>query len=31
MKTIFEEQGIEYRQVGDYMLSNVKLDEQEEY
>ena len=31
MKTIFEEQGIEYRQMGDYMLSNVELAEQKDY
>ena len=23
MKTIFEQQGVEYRQAGDYMLPNV--------
>lgn len=31
MKTIFEEQGVEYRQVGDYMLPDVELTEQTEY
>lgn len=31
MKTLFEEQGIEYRQMGDYMLSNVELAEQKDY
>lgn len=31
MKTIFEEQGVEYRQAGDYILPNVELDEQKEY
>ena len=31
MKTIFEEQGVEYRQAGDYMLSNVELAEQKDY
>ena len=31
MKTLFEEQGIEYRQMGDYMLSNVELNAQQEY
>ena len=31
MKTIFEQQGIEYCQVGDYMLPNVELDEQKKY
>ena len=31
MKTIFEQQGIEYRQAGDYMLPNVELDEQKKY
>ena len=31
MKTIFEEQGVEYRQAGDYMLPNVELDEQKKY
>lgn len=31
MKTIFEEQGVEYRQAGDYMLPNVGMDEQKEY
>lgn len=28
MKTIFEQQGVEYRQVGDYMLPDVELTEQ---
>lgn len=28
MKTIFEQQGVEYRQVGDYMLTDVELTEQ---
>ena len=31
MKTIFEQQGVEYRQVGDYMLTNVELAEQKDY
>lgn len=31
MKTIFEEQGVEYRQVGDYMLPNLGLNAQQEY
>ena len=31
MKTIFEQQGVEYRQAGDYMLPNVELDEQKKY
>lgn len=31
MKTIFEEQDVEYRQAGDYMLPNVGMDEQKEY
>ena len=31
MKTIFEHQGVEYRQMGDYMLSNVELAEQKDY
>ena len=31
MKTIFEEQGVEYRQMGDCMLPNVELDEQKKY
>lgn len=31
MKTIFEQQGADYRQVGDYMLPNVGLDEQKGY
>lgn len=31
MKTIFEQQGVEYRQAEDYMLSNVALDEQKKY
>lgn len=31
MKTIFEEQGVEYRQAGDYMLPNVGLNAQQEY
>lgn len=31
MKTIFEEQGVEYHQAGDYMLPNVELAEQNEY
>lgn len=31
MKTIFEQQGVEYRQVGDYMLPNVGLNAQQEY
>lgn len=31
MKTIFEQQGVEYRQVGDYMLPDVELTEQTEY
>lgn len=31
MKTIFEQQGVEYRQVGDYMLPDVELTEQKEY
>ena len=30
MKTIFEEQGVEYHQAGDYMLPNVELAEQNE-
>ena len=28
MKTIFEEQGVEYHQAGDYMLPNVEQAEQ---
>ena len=32
MKTIFEEQGVEYHQAGDYyMLPNVEQAEQNEY
>lgn len=31
MKTIFEQQGVEYRQTGDYMFPNVELTEQTEY
>lgn len=31
MKTIFEKQGVEYRQAGDYMIANVGVAEQEEY
>jgi len=31
MKTIFEQQDVEYHQVGDYMLPNVALAEQKEY
>lgn len=31
MKTIFEEQGVEYRQAGDYMLPKVALAEQKDY
>ena len=31
MKTIFEQQGVEYRQAGDYMLPNVGMNEQKEY
>lgn len=31
MKTIFEQQGVEYRQMGDYMLPNVGMDEHKEY
>lgn len=31
MKTIFEEQGVEYRQVGDYMLPNLGLNAHQEY
>ncbi|WP_177919126.1 TnpV protein [uncultured Eubacterium sp.] len=31
MKTIFEQQGVEYCQVGDYMLPNVGLNAQQEY
>ena len=31
MKTIFEQQGVEYHQAGDYMLPNVELDKQKEY
>ena len=31
MKTIFEQQGIEYCQVGDYMFPNVELNAQQEY
>lgn len=31
MKTIFEQQGVEYRQLGDYMLPNVGLNVQKEY
>lgn len=31
MKTIFEEQCVEYRQAGDYMLPNVGMGEQREY
>lgn len=31
MKTIFEQQGVEYRQAGDYLLPNVGLDAQKEY
>lgn len=31
MKTIFEQQGVEYRQAGDYMLPNVGMGEQKEY
>ena len=31
MKTIFEQQGVEYRQVGDYMLPDVERTEQKEY
>ena len=27
MKTIFEQQGVEYRQTGDYMFPNVELTE----
>ncbi len=31
MKTIFEKQGIEYRQEGDYKIPNVVLSDQKEY
>ena len=31
MKTIFEQQCVEFYQAGDYMLPNVELDEQKEY
>ena len=31
MKTIFEQQGVEYRQAGDYMLPNVGMGEQNVY
>ena len=31
MKTIFEQQGVEYRQLGDFMLPNVGLNAQKEY
>lgn len=31
MKTIFEQQGVEYRQVGDYILPDVELNELKEY
>ena len=31
MKTIFEEQGVEYHQAGDYMHPNVEQAEQNEY
>lgn len=31
MKTIFEKQGVEYRQAGDYLLANVGVTEQREY
>lgn len=31
MRTIFEQQGVEYRQAGDYMLPNVALAKQKEY
>lgn len=31
MKAIFEQQGVEYRQSGDYLLPNVELNEQQEY
>ena len=31
MKTLFEQQGVKYRQVGDYMLPDVELTEQTEY
>lgn len=31
MKTIFEQQGVEYRQAGDYLLPNVGMDEQKEF
>lgn len=31
MKTIFEQQGVEYRQAGNYMLPNVDLNELKEY
>lgn len=31
MKTIFEKQGVEYQQAGDYMLANVGVSEQKEY
>lgn len=31
MKTIFEQQGVKYRQAGDYMFPNVELDKQKEY
>lgn len=31
MKTIFEQQGVEYRQVGDYMFPNIELAEQKDY
>ena len=31
MKTLFEQQDVKYRQVGDYMLPNVDLNELKEY
>lgn len=31
MKTIFEQQCVEFHQAGDYMLPNAELDEQKEY
>lgn len=31
MKTIFEKQGVEYHQAGNYMLANVGVSEQKEY
>ena len=31
MKTIFEQQGVEYHQLGDYVFPDVELAEQTEY